>query len=174
VSRWPVAGPSGYTLTSSQQSSKQKYMGDWEVLIAYFPLIRHGPHRKRRLQQLFFSAGSSLQSCYLATIRGYTDSQIPLWCDMDLIENDASNSSSIFAWICCRRNVFTNPLPSNMCIQRHRLMGGIYEVSCSDDLWCHDIHTKFHKDWFRDSKVKWGWYADIQTARWSHKTTSGK
>jgi hypothetical protein len=27
VSRWPVAGPSGCILTSSQQSGKQKYMG---------------------------------------------------------------------------------------------------------------------------------------------------
>jgi hypothetical protein len=31
-------------------------------------------------------------------------------------------------------------------IQTHRLMEGIYEI-------CHDIHTKFHKDWFRHSKV---------------------
>jgi hypothetical protein len=31
----------------------------WEELIAYFPLIRHGPHRK--------------PSCCLATIGGYTD-----------------------------------------------------------------------------------------------------
>jgi hypothetical protein len=36
-------------------------------------LIRHGPHRKRRLQQLFVAAGTSLPSCYLATIGGYTD-----------------------------------------------------------------------------------------------------
>jgi hypothetical protein len=26
----------------------------WEELTAYFPLIRHGPHRKRRLQQFFY------------------------------------------------------------------------------------------------------------------------
>jgi hypothetical protein len=26
----------------------------WEELIAYFSLIRHGPHRKRRVQKLFF------------------------------------------------------------------------------------------------------------------------
>jgi hypothetical protein len=25
----------------------------WEELIAYFPSIRHGPHRKRRVQQFF-------------------------------------------------------------------------------------------------------------------------
>jgi hypothetical protein len=26
----------------------------WEELIAYFPLTRHGPHRKRRVQQFFY------------------------------------------------------------------------------------------------------------------------
>jgi hypothetical protein len=28
----------------------------WEELIAYFPVIRHGPHRKRRVQLFFYSA----------------------------------------------------------------------------------------------------------------------
>jgi hypothetical protein len=37
------------------------------------PLIRHGPHRTRRLQQCFFVAGGSLLNHYLAMIRGYTD-----------------------------------------------------------------------------------------------------
>jgi hypothetical protein len=45
----------------------------WEELIAYFPLIRHGPHRKRLLQQSFVSAEKSSPSCYLAMIEGYTD-----------------------------------------------------------------------------------------------------
>jgi hypothetical protein len=27
-------------------------------------------------------------------------------------------------------------------------MGWIYEVRRFDELRCHDIHTKFHKDWF--------------------------
>jgi hypothetical protein len=44
----------------------------WEEVITYFPLIRHGPHRKLRVQQYFFCC-----SC-----------------------------------ICCRGNVFTEPLPS--------------------------------------------------------------
>jgi hypothetical protein len=26
----------------------------WEELIVYFPLIRHGPHRKQRVQQFFY------------------------------------------------------------------------------------------------------------------------
>jgi hypothetical protein len=48
----------------------------WEELIAYFPLLPHKPHRKRRLQQFFFSAGTSLPNCYLATIEGYTDTRV--------------------------------------------------------------------------------------------------
>jgi hypothetical protein len=44
----------------------------WEEVIAYFPLIRHEPHRKS-LQQFFVAAGTSLSSCYLSNDRGYTD-----------------------------------------------------------------------------------------------------
>jgi hypothetical protein len=33
-------------------------------------------------------------------------------------------------------------------------MGGIYEIRHSEELRCHDTHTKFHKDWFRHSKVR--------------------
>jgi hypothetical protein len=33
--------------------------------------------------------------------------------------------------------------------ETHRLMAGIYEVSRSDGLKWHDMHTKFHGDWFR-------------------------
>jgi hypothetical protein len=32
-------------------------------------------------------------------------------------------------------------------------MGGIYEVYHWDGLRCHDIQTKFHKDWFRHSRI---------------------
>jgi hypothetical protein len=76
------------------------------------PLKRHGPHRKRCVQQLF---------CFIS----------------------------------CRGNVFTKPLPSNDggYAYRHRLMGGIYEVRRWDGLSCHDIHTKFNRDWLRHSKV---------------------
>jgi hypothetical protein len=68
----------------------------WEELIAYFPLILHGQHTKRRLQQLFVAAGTCLPSYYLAMIKGYTDTHT----DSPLIrhgsrKNDASNSSSL-------------------------------------------------------------------------------
>jgi hypothetical protein len=42
----------------------------WEELIAYFPFIWHGPHKKRRLRQFFVTAGTCLPSRCLATIRG--------------------------------------------------------------------------------------------------------
>jgi hypothetical protein len=45
----------------------------WEELIAYFPLIRHGSHRKLCLQQSFVAAETCLPSRCLATIGGYTD-----------------------------------------------------------------------------------------------------
>jgi hypothetical protein len=32
-------------------------------------------------------------------------------------------------------------------------MGGIYEVRRYDGLRCHDVHNKFHQDWFRNSTV---------------------
>jgi hypothetical protein len=42
-------------------------------LIAYFPLIHHGPHKKDASKIIFVAAGKSLPSCYLATLGGYTD-----------------------------------------------------------------------------------------------------
>jgi hypothetical protein len=45
----------------------------WEEIIADFPSIWHGPHRKQPLQQFFIATGTSVPSCYLATIGGYTD-----------------------------------------------------------------------------------------------------
>jgi hypothetical protein len=43
-----------------------------DELIAHFPVIRHGPHRKRCLKQLFVAAGKCLLSRCLATIGGHT------------------------------------------------------------------------------------------------------
>jgi hypothetical protein len=43
----------------------------WEELNAYFPLIRYGLHRKRRLQQYPRCRGNVLPSRCLATIGGY-------------------------------------------------------------------------------------------------------
>jgi hypothetical protein len=48
----------------------------WEETITYFTLIRHCPHRKRRLQKFIVVAGKSLPSCYQATIREYINRPI--------------------------------------------------------------------------------------------------
>jgi hypothetical protein len=39
--------------------------------------------------------------------------QTPHSYDTDRVENDASNNSSIFTYILCRSNVFTELFPSN-------------------------------------------------------------
>jgi hypothetical protein len=74
-------------------------------------------------------------------------------------KNDASNKSSIVAYVFVAAEMF---LPSR-CLatvvihrQTHRPMGGIYEVRRWDGLRYRDMHTKFHKDWFRHSNLDRG------------------
>jgi hypothetical protein len=55
-------------ISSGTISDKNKKFLEEEV--AYFPVVRYGPHRKRRLQQFFVAAGTSLPSRCLATVRG--------------------------------------------------------------------------------------------------------
>jgi hypothetical protein len=45
------------------------------------------------------------------------------------------------------------------------LMEGIYKLRTWDGLRCHDIHTKFRKDWSTQSKVVTEGYTDIHTHR---------
>jgi hypothetical protein len=108
----------------------------WEELI-HFPLIQHGPHRKPRLRQFFIAAEPSLRNN-----RGIHKTH---WC----------NNYSNVACIRCRGNVFTEPLLRNFTRDTHtdRLIGGIYEIRHRVGFCCHVIHTNFHKDWFRHSKV---------------------
>jgi hypothetical protein len=47
-----------------------------EELIAYFSLVLHELHRKRRLQQFFVADGTHLPSRCLETIEGHTDRPI--------------------------------------------------------------------------------------------------
>jgi hypothetical protein len=83
------------------------------------------------------------------------------------------NNSSIVACIRCNRNVFTKPSPSNNRRYTLRLMGGIYAALRRHGRKCRDVHTKFHIDWSRDSKVVGGGdtYKHTQTARWFRKPT---
>jgi hypothetical protein len=62
---------------------------------------------------------------------------------------------------------FTERFPNKdrgLHIETHRVMGGIYEVHGWGGFSCHDIHTKFHKDWFGYPKVDKGEFPDTQTA----------
>jgi hypothetical protein len=45
-------------------------------------------------------------------------------------------------------------------------MGGIYEV-CRRWIKCHDIHTKFHENWFRNSKVDRRGSYKLTVAKWA-------
>jgi hypothetical protein len=51
VTKWPVAGPSGCTLTFNQQSGK-KNMGHSFSFAENKYFIRHGQHRKHRAKYL--------------------------------------------------------------------------------------------------------------------------
>jgi hypothetical protein len=72
--------------------------------------------QKTMPKKLFSAAGTSLPSCYLAMIEGYS---LPNPCQATI---------------------------GGIHVQTHRLMGEIYEVRRWDGLRCNDTHTKFRKD----------------------------
>jgi hypothetical protein len=84
-----------------------------EDLIAYFPLIGLGPHRKR-LQQFFFVVETSLLSCYLATIRGYKDRPTGSPSIRHVPHKKLRVQQFVYCCMCihCCGNVFTEPLLS--------------------------------------------------------------
>jgi hypothetical protein len=140
-----------------------------QELIAYFPLIRHGPHRKRRFQQFFVAASTSLQSCYLAMMG-------------DTQTGPQTHASTIYSTAACihwRGNVFTEPLPGNNRKDTHT-----DTQTDGRDLWniqlrCHGaviyVHTMFRKEGSRNSKVNGGKgksQTHRQTAWRSRKDTS--
>jgi hypothetical protein len=88
-----------------------------------------------------------------------------LWYDMNRIEYYASNNYFIVACALFATVMFLPILCISTLTYRHRLMGGFQRVSRSFGLGCHDVHTKFHEDWFRYSEVNRVWYIDAQTAR---------
>jgi hypothetical protein len=175
--QWSAVGFS--TLLSWQQSYFRYNIWEicqkfWEEIIVYFSLIRHGLRRKRRLQQFFVAAETYLPSCYLATIGGYrdrfTDTRVQqfFYCCVYPLLRERVHGAVSQQWKEC----YTLP---SLClattrgihIQTHRLMG----VRRWDGLRCHDIHTKFHKDWFRHLKANREEFTDTQTAWRSHKPT---
>jgi hypothetical protein len=129
----------------------------WEELIAYFPLRRHGSHRKRRLQQFFVAAGMSLPSCYLATIgRTQTDPQ--------------TRVQQFFVAVgTCLPSCYLATIGGTQTDPQTRVQQFFYCCLCRwDEVRCHDIHTKFHRDWLRHSEVNRG---DTPTVWRPHKQT---
>jgi hypothetical protein len=76
------------------------------------------------------------------------------------MENDAVYSSSVVVFVFTATvtilashclAMIRGSLPSHCqatrggYTQTHRLMRGVYEVHHSDELWWHDIYTRFHK-----------------------------
>jgi hypothetical protein len=136
---------------------------------------RHGSHRKRRLQQFFVAAGTSLPSCYLATIRGYTDThdQQLFYCCVYSLPRQRLHRVVTQQ----RKEGYTLP---NRClatiwaihIQAHRLMGGIYEVRRWDGLSCQIYIPSFIKIGSGiQILIGGGGFTDTQTAWRSHKPT---
>jgi hypothetical protein len=125
--------------------SLQEIVGRTNRLLS---LMRHGPHWKRRVQQFFYC-------CPCIRYRRKVSTE-PL----------PSNDMGIF--------YRTEPLPSNekgIHIQTHRLMGGFFNYAVEMGSVAVNIHTKFHKDRFKRSKVKRVGYTHTHTrkATWSHK-----
>jgi hypothetical protein len=91
------------------QHTEQEVLGRTNHLLS---LIRHGPHRRRRLQQFFVAAGTCLPSLCLAMIGGYRQNY-GLFFVMTWIAQKTTRPSIIVSCIRYRENVFTEPLPSN-------------------------------------------------------------
>jgi hypothetical protein len=102
-----------------------RYKKCWEELIAYFPLIRHGLHRKRRLQQLFVAVGTSLPGCYLATIGAYTGRPI----DSPFIKHEPHRKWSVQKFLYYR--VYSLPR-ERVCraVAQHRMVGYTLQNCC--------------------------------------------
>jgi hypothetical protein len=104
-----------YKMKHDSEGEIEEYVYEnWEELITYFPLIRHGPQRKQYLQQFFIPTGTCLPSHCLATLRRYTDRPT----DSHLIWHGLHKKQCVQQFffvlhICCHGNVFAMPFPSN-------------------------------------------------------------
>jgi hypothetical protein len=108
--------------------------------------------------QIFFSALCSIPLLSVLNNKFYEEliAYVPLIRRGSYIKRRVQRFFYCCICIRCRGKFYAEPLPSNgrgIYIQTHRLPRGIYEVRRSDGLRCHDINTKFHKDWFSHLKV---------------------
>jgi hypothetical protein len=96
-----------------------------------------------------------VQSRCLATIRGYTRHTLPF--DTTRTAQKTMRPTILLLLVFVDLGTCL-PSPCSAMVgrggytYRHKVMEGINEVCRWDRLRCHDIHTKFHTDWFRHSK----------------------
>jgi hypothetical protein len=138
-------------------------------LIAYFPLIRLWQHRKRRLEKFFLATGTSLPSCYLATIGWYTDkthyktqtTQIMTRPTIILLFSVFVAAGTCLSSRCVAPNGGKHLNKQLSCNDRSDTHTDTQtdwrDLFCWDELRCRDIHISFHNDWFMHSTVdRWG------------------
>jgi hypothetical protein len=145
--------------------SSRPYVGKQEVMGRTYCSLsfeRHGPHRKRSIQQVFVAVATCLPSRCLAMVGEYTDRPTDFsLIDTDNKENEASNNSSLFSVFAAAGTCIPSRcLAAIGDIYTDRLTGTIYEICHWDEFRRHVIHTKFRKDWFRHSKAHAEGYTD--------------
>jgi hypothetical protein len=134
----------------------------WEELITYFPLIGHGPYRKWRRQHFLFCHENVFTEPLPSNNRGIHRQTHRLSFDMTRSAQKTTCPSIIqllcvfFAAETCSPSRCLATI-GRIHIQTHRLMRRMYEARLWDGLRCHDMHTKFHKYWFRHSNFLGGY-----------------
>jgi hypothetical protein len=99
----------------------EKYKKFWEELIVYFPLIRHTPHRKRRVQQLLYCCvciryrGNISTEPLSSSDKGIFTEPLPSNDKGVFTEQLPSNDKGIFTELLpsSDKGAFTEPLPGN-------------------------------------------------------------
>jgi hypothetical protein len=138
-----------YIACATRLHSEDNSKKFWEEVIHYFPLIRHRSHKKRRLQQFFVAAGTSLPNFFLSNDMGiHSETHRHTLPTVLLLR-------VFFAAGTCLTSSCLETI-GGIYIQTHRLMGWICEVRYCDGLRCRDIHIEFHKARFRHSNVNGG------------------
>jgi hypothetical protein len=119
------------------KKSRIKKREFWEELIAYCPIIRHRPHRQRRIQQFFVAAGTWLPlSC--------NDWGIHKPADSPLIRHGPHRKRRVQQFFVPCIGAVTC-IPSRWLSTKGRYTytqtDGIYEVCYWDGIRCHDIRV---------------------------------
>jgi hypothetical protein len=118
----------------------------WEntSIIAYFPLVLHGPNKKDA-----FNYPSLPRERLYGLVMGYAHGPTDKAHSIVLLLRVFVAAGTCLV-NCCLATI------GRINIQTCRLMGGIYEVHHWNGFRCHNIHTEFHNDLLRHSKVNMG------------------